>query len=48
VIALTLNQGRITAIDIIRNPGKLNTLPGARPSKGQPPRASDSPGAGQR
>jgi RNA polymerase sigma-70 factor (ECF subfamily) len=48
VIALTVNQGRITAIDVIRNPEKLNTLPDARPSIGQRPRASDSPGAGQR
>jgi RNA polymerase sigma-70 factor (ECF subfamily) len=27
VIAFTLNRGRITAIDVIRNPEKLKTLP---------------------
>jgi hypothetical protein len=46
VIAFTLNQGRITAIDIIRNPEKLKMLRGARPNTEQRPRASDSPGAG--
>jgi RNA polymerase sigma-70 factor (ECF subfamily) len=46
VIAFTLNQGRITAIDIIRNSEKLKMLPGARPNTEQRPRASDSPGAG--
>jgi RNA polymerase sigma-70 factor (ECF subfamily) len=48
VIAFTLDAGRIAAIDIIRNPEKLNTLPDLRPSTAQPPRASDSPTTEQR
>ena len=42
VIAFTLNQGRITAIDVIRNPEKLGTLPDARPNAEQPRRGSAS------
>jgi RNA polymerase sigma-70 factor, ECF subfamily len=30
VIAFTLDRGRITALDVVRNPEKLRTLPDAR------------------
>jgi RNA polymerase sigma-70 factor (ECF subfamily) len=39
VIAFTIDQGRITAIDVIRNPEKLKTLPDIRPDTAQRPRA---------
>jgi hypothetical protein len=29
VVAFTLDRGRITELDLIRNPEKLRTLPGA-------------------
>jgi RNA polymerase sigma-70 factor (ECF subfamily) len=43
VIAFTLDQGRITAIDVIRNPEKLKTLRDARPNTPQPPHVRDKP-----
>ena len=43
VVAFTLSRGRITAIDIIRNPEKLGTLPDARRDIEQRPRKSNSP-----
>ncbi|HEY8045434.1 MAG TPA: hypothetical protein VIF35_14275, partial [Streptosporangiaceae bacterium] len=36
VVAFTVDQGRITALDAIRNPDKLTALPEASPSTGQP------------
>jgi hypothetical protein len=42
VIVFTLNRGRITAIDLIRNPEKLNTLSDTRINTAKTPRASDS------
>jgi RNA polymerase sigma-70 factor (ECF subfamily) len=36
VVAFTVDQGRITALDAIRNPDKLTALPEAGPSTGRP------------
>jgi RNA polymerase sigma-70 factor (ECF subfamily) len=29
VVSLTVDNGRITALDVVRNPDKLNSVPGA-------------------